>query len=150
LQDNAPGIILGVETYGPAHLEPTNPGLFWYGIHAVESLFTLMGPGCVSVSMTSNDDFDLAVGIWKDGRIGSVKGLRKGKEDYGALLYRENGIIHVPGDDVSYVPLIREIMEFFKTGKPPVANEESLEIMAFMDAAEKSRLQGGGPVLLPR
>lgn len=150
LRDTAPGKILGAETYGPAHLESTNPGLFWYGIHAVESLFTLMGPGCVSVTMISNDDYDLAVGVWKDGRIGSVKGLRKGKEDYGALLYRENGIVHVPGDDVSYVPLVHEIMEFFKTGKPPVAPEVTLEIMAFMDAAEKSRQQGGGPVPLPQ
>jgi len=150
LRDTAPGKILGAETYGPAHLEPTNPGLFWYGIHAVESLFTLMGPECVSVSMTSTDDYDLAVGVWKDGRIGSVKGLRKGKEDYGVLLYRENGNFHVAGGDVPYVPLVREIMEFFKTGKPPVAPEITLEIMAFMEAAEKSRQQGGGPVKLPR
>ena len=148
LTDGAGGKIHGVEAYGPAALEPTNPGLFWYGIHAVESLFTLMGPGCVSVTMTSNDDFDLAVGLWKDGRIGVVKGLRKGKEDYGALVYRENGIFHVPAQDVSYVPLIRQIMEFFKSGKPPVQPEETLEIMAFMDAAERSRQQGGGPVRL--
>jgi hypothetical protein len=41
-------------------------------------------------------------------------------------------------------------MEFFKTGKPPVPPEETLEIMAFMDAAERSRQQGGIPVkLLP-
>lgn len=148
LTDGAGGKIHGVETYGPAALEPTNPGLFWYGIHAVESLFTLMGPGCVSVTMTSNDDFDLAVGLWKDGRIGVVKGLRKGKEDYGALVYREKGIFHVPAQDVSYVPLIRQIMEFFKSGKPPVQPEETLEIMGFMDAAERSRQQGGGPVKL--
>lgn len=148
LTDGAGGKIHGVETYGPAALEPTNPGLFWYGIHAVESLFTLMGPGCVSVTMSSNDDFDLAVGLWKDGRIGVVKGLRKGKEDYGALVYREKGIFHVPAQDVSYVPLIRQIMEFFKSGKPPVQPEETLEIMGFMDAAERSRQQGGGPVKL--
>ena len=146
--DDASGKIHGVETYGPASLEPTNPGLFWYGIHAVEGLFTLMGPGCVSVTMTSNDDFDLAVGLWKDGRIGVVKGLRKGKQDYGALVYREKGIFHVPAHDFSYVPLIREIMQFFKTRKPPVAPEETLEIMAFMDAAERSRQQGGVPVKL--
>lgn len=146
--DTGAGKILGVETYGPASLEPTNPGLFWYGIHAVESLFTLMGPGCASVTMTSNEDFDLAVGVWKDGRIGTVKGLRKGKEDYGALVYREKGIFHLPAKDVSYVPLIRQIMEFFKTGKPPVAPEETLEIMAFMDAAERSRQQGGIAVKL--
>lgn len=149
-RETTQGKILGAETYGPAALEPTNPGLFWYGIHAVESLFTLMGPGCISVSMTSNADFDLAVGTWKDGRIGSVKGLRKGKEDYGALVYRESGIYHVPVPDFSYVLLIGQIMEFFKTGKPPVANEETLEIMAFMDAAEKSRQQGGKPVPLPK
>jgi hypothetical protein len=148
LADSASGKIHGVETYGPASLEPTNPGLFWYGIHAVESLFTLMGPGCISVTMTSNDDFDLAVGVWQDGRIGAVKGLRKGKEDYGALVYRENGIFHVPAQDVSYVPLIREIMQFFQTGKPPVAPEVTLEIMAFMDAAERSRQQGGVPAKL--
>ena len=98
--------------------------------------------------MTSNDDFDLAVGLWKDGRIGVVKGLRKGQEDYGALVFREKGIFHLPAKDVSYVPLIRQIMEFFKSGKPPVAPEETLEIMAFMDAAERSRQQGGVPVKL--
>jgi hypothetical protein len=150
LRDTTSGVIHGVETYGPATLEPTNPGLFWYGIHSVESLFTLMGPGCASVSMTSNADFDLAVGVWKDGRIGVAKGLRKGKADYGALLYRETGIIHIPVKDVSYVLLVREIMDFFKTGKPPVSNAATLEIMAFMDAAEKSRKQGGIPVKLPQ
>jgi predicted dehydrogenase len=148
IRDSVPGIIHGAEAYGPAALEPTNPGLFWYGIHAVESLYTLMGPGCLSVAMTSNDDFDLAVGVWKDGRIGVAKGLRKGKEGYGALVYREKGIQHLPVQNVSYVSLVRQIMEFFKTGKPPITPEETLEIMAFMDAAERSRQQGGAPVKL--
>ena len=146
--DTSAGKILGAETYGPASLEPTNPGLFWYGIHAVESLFTLMGPGCVSVTMTSNEDFDLAVGVWKDGRIGTVKGLRKGKEDYGALVYREKGISHLPAKDVSYVPLIRQIMGFFKTGISPVPEQETLEIFAFMEAADESKRQQGKPVKL--
>ena len=142
--------VLGAEAHGPASLEPTNPGLFWYGIHAVESLYTLMGPGCVSVAMTSTPDYDLAVGVWKDGRIGTVKGLRKGKQDYGALVYGENAVTYLPVKDVSYVPLVRRIMDFFKTGKPPVAPEETLEIMAFMDAAERSRLSGGTPAQLAR
>lgn len=150
LADPAHDRILGVETHGPASLEPTNPGLFWYGIHSVESLYTLMGPGCVSVSMTSNADYDLAVGVWKDGRIGSVKGLRKGKEDYGALVYGEKAVVHIPVTRVSYVPLIRQIMEFFSSGKSPVPHEETLEIMAFMDAAEQSRLKGGIPVPISR
>ncbi len=147
-RDAASGAILGVETHGPAHLEPTNPGLFWYGIHSVESLFTILGTGCVSVTMTSNEDTDLAVGVWSDGRIGVVRGLRRGKEGYGAVIFREKAIDYLPVSEVSYVPLVRAIMEFFKTGKPPVTADETLEIMAFMDAAERSRQQGGVPVKL--
>src|SRR5262249_28972794 len=44
------GKVLGVVAYGPAPLndkDPTrNPGLYHYGIHAVEMLYALMGPGC--------------------------------------------------------------------------------------------------------
>ena len=150
LADPARDRVLGVEAHGPASLEPTNPGLFWYGIHAVETLYTLMGPGCISVAMTSNADYDLAVGVWKDGRIGSVKGLRKGKQDYGALVYGEKAVRYLPVKDVSYVPLVREIMSFFQSGRAPVPPEETLEIMAFMDAAERSRLEGGIPTELAR
>ncbi len=145
LADPARGQVLGVEAHGPASLEPTNPGLFWYGIHSVETLYTLMGPGCVSVTMTSNADYDLAVGVWKDGRIGTVKGLRKGKQDYGALVYGEKAVTYLPVTDVSYVPLVRRIMAFFQGGTPPVPPDETLEIMAFMDAAERSRVKGGVP-----
>ncbi|HOC17536.1 MAG TPA: Gfo/Idh/MocA family oxidoreductase [Vicinamibacterales bacterium] len=150
LADPARGQVLGVEAHGPASLEPTNPGLFWYGIHAVETLYTLMGPGCTSVTMTSNADYDLAVGVWKDGRIGTVKGLRTGKQDYGALVYGDKAVTYLPVKDVSYVPLVRQIVAFFQTGKPPVPPEETLEIMAFMDAAERSRVKGGVPTDLAR
>jgi hypothetical protein len=148
--DAGQGVILGVESYGPAHLEPTNPGLFWYGIHAVEGLFTVMGPGCETVTTTSNKDYDLVVGVWNDGRIGTVRGIRKGQEDYGILVFREKAIQHVRVQDVSYVPLVREIMKFFQSGRPPVPNDVTLEIMAFMDAAERSRQQGGAVVRLNR
>ena len=147
-KDLSMGTIYGVESYGPAHLEPTNPGLFWYGIHAVEALFTAMGPGCKSVSSVSTPDYDLVVGTWNDGRIGSVRGLRKGKEDYGLLIFGEKAVRHVPLADVSYVPLIRQILQFFRTGQPPVPNVETLEIMAFIDAAERSRQQSGTSVQL--
>ena len=41
-----------------------------------------------------------------------------------------------------------EIIKFFQTGKSPVSSEETLEIFAFMDAAQKSKEQGGKPVAL--
>jgi hypothetical protein len=44
--------------------------------------------------------------------------------------------------------MLREIMKFFQTGKTPVPNEETLEIFAFMDAAQRSKEAGGKPMKL--
>src|SRR5207247_623600 len=75
------GGILGAFTYGPAPLEAHHPDLFWYGIHAVETLYTLMGPGCESVTRVHTDGADVVVGRWKDGRTGTVRGIRDGAKD---------------------------------------------------------------------
>jgi len=39
-------------------------------------------------------------------------------------------------------------VKFFQTGVPPVANEETLELFAFMDAAQRSKDAGGRPMTL--
>ena len=144
------GKVHGAESCGPATLEPTNPGFFWYGIHAVEILYTALGPGCEKVTMTSTKDYDLAVGVWKDGRIGTVRGLRAGKEMYGLLVFGEKTVQCLSPSETSYVPLVQKIMEFFQTRTAPVPNSETLEIMAFIEAAEQSRKQGGIPIPLPQ
>jgi tRNA-dihydrouridine synthase len=126
--------------YALAHRLVDEAGVSAIGFH----------PRSAAVHHKGTPDYDLAVGVWKDGRIGSVKGLRKGKEDYGALVYGEKAVTYLPVQDVSYVPLVRQIMTFFRSGTSPVAPEETLEIMAFMDAAERSRLNGGRPTELAR
>ena len=66
------GKIAGCVTYGPASLSPIpdrNAGLFHYGIHAVEVLYTLMGPGCKRVTCTVEKGVDVATGTWGDGRV---------------------------------------------------------------------------------
>jgi hypothetical protein len=47
-----------------------------------------------------------------------------------------------------YKPLVDETVRFFKTGKVPVSAEETIEIYAFMSAADVSRAQGGAAVSL--
>lgn len=140
----------GVDAFGPGDLEPHHYlELSWYAIHTVEVLYSLMGPGCESVTRTSSPDSDVVVGRWKDGRIGTVRAIRP-HSDYGAVVYRGNKIVEIkPQGSGSYRPLVQEIVKFFETGKPPVANAETLEIFAFMDAAQKSKEQGGRPVKLP-
>lgn len=46
IRNGSIGKVHGAETFSPAHLEPSHPDLFWYGIHGVEALFTVMGAGC--------------------------------------------------------------------------------------------------------
>ena len=141
------GDVLGVEAYSPCSLEEHHPDLFWYGVHGVETLFTIMGPGCVSVTRSHTKDFDLVVGTWEDGRIGTYRGIRKGKSGYGAMVFGTKGVAP-SGGYAGYQPLVEEICKFFHSGKPPVSAEETLEIFAFMEAADESKRQGGKPVTL--
>jgi predicted dehydrogenase len=145
IAEGSVGKVLGADTYSPATIEKTHPDLFWYGVHGVETLFTLMGKGCKTVSRTHSDNFDKVTGLWDDGRIGSFRGIRSGKSDYGGIVFGEKGIT-VLGKYSGYNPLLMEIVRFFDTGISPVSSEETLEIFTFMEAAEESKLKGGKPV----
>jgi hypothetical protein len=139
----------GVETWGPGPLEPHHQlDLSWYAIHPIELLYSLMGPGCEEVSRTFSPDADVIVGRWKDGRIGTVRALRP-YSDYGAVVFRPKQIVESPSrPSDSYRPLLVEVMKFLETGQPPVPNRETLEIFAFMDAAQRSKDEGGRPMRL--
>jgi predicted dehydrogenase len=141
------GKITGAETYTPAHLEKTHPDLFWYGIHGIESLFTIMGPGCKEVTRVKLEGTDFVTGTWNDGRVGTFRGLRSGKEDYGATIFGETGIQYISGFK-GYEPLVKEIVQFFKTGVEPVKPEDTIEIYTFMEAAHESSKRGGIPITL--
>jgi predicted dehydrogenase len=141
------GKVLGCDTFSPATLEPGHPDLFWYGIHGVEILFTVMGPGCESVSRFSTPDVEIVVGKWKDGRMGTFRGLRAGKHEYGGMAFGSEGNL-VLGNYEGYEPLVLQIASFFKTGISPVDSKETLEIYAFMEAADESKRKGGAKILL--
>jgi predicted dehydrogenase len=145
--DSKIGPVTGCDAWSPCHLEPTHPDLYWYGVHGVETLYTIMGTGCETVSRAHSAGTDLAVGIWKDGRIGTFRGIRDGKEAYGATVFGKNGIASA-GHFESYRPLVVEIVKFFNTRQPPIPAAETIEMMAFMEAADESRRQSGAPVKL--
>jgi hypothetical protein len=144
--------VAGALTWGPGPLEEHHQlDLSWYAIHPIELLYTLMGKGCEDVTRISTADTDIMVGRWKGGRVGTVRALRP-YGDYGAVVYRKNSkgqTSQVAGKvDGGYGPLVREIVQFFETGRPPVSNDETLEIFAFMDAAQRSKESGGKPMTL--
>jgi hypothetical protein len=140
--------IVGAMTYGPCSLEEHHPDLFWYGVHGVEMLYALMGTGCESVVRSHSDGTDLVTGTWADGRIGSYRGIRDGKSGFGAVVFGTDEItpIQVGG---GYEQMLAEVCRFFLDGQPPVSPEETLELFAFMEAADESKRLGGAPVSVP-
>lgn len=132
----------GAETTSPCKIDPRVPDLYFYGIHGIEILFTLMGKGCVSVSRTHNDLYDTVTGTWEDGKIGIFRGMRDGAR-YSGVIYGEKEEVIVGGRDVEYSSLFTEIARFFKTGIPPVSAEETINLYAFMTAADVSKAEDG-------
>jgi predicted dehydrogenase len=139
------GDVLGCDTFGPCSLEEHHPDLYWYGVHAVEMLFTIMGPGCKSVRRVQSDNYEHVVGVWEGGRIGTFRGLKTGKKGYGFTVYGTKGVIQ-GGKFGGYDPLVADVIKFFKTGNIPVPAEETIEIFAFMSAADESKAKGGAAV----
>lgn len=139
------GKVTGADAFSPAVLEKTHPDLFWYGIHGVEILFTVMGTGCKEVTRFHTNDTDVVVGTWNDGRIGTFRGTRTGKHEYGGTAFGIEGNLTL-GPFAGYDHLLTEIITFFRTRKPPVSADETLEIYAFMEAADESKRRKGRPV----
>jgi len=155
LRDGGVGAVSGCTAFSPATIEPHHPDLFWYGIHGVETLFTIMGTGCTTVTRVQTADTEIVVGVWDDGRIGTFRGTRTGPHTYGATVFGAKGIVP-SGKFEGYEPLLVEMIKYFKraltedgaASDPPVAHTTTLEILAFMEAADESRRRGGVPVKL--
>jgi hypothetical protein len=142
VHDGLVGKATYIETYGPCEIEKHHPDLFWYGIHGVEAMFTVLGPGCETVQRGTTPDGKIEVtGIWKNG----AKGIYREDKKFHGLAKGDKGETSAGSFD-GYVPLVVEIMKFFQTGIAPVSPDETIEIFAFMEAAEESKAKGGAPV----
>lgn len=138
------GKVMGAEAYSPAPVHPRNPGLFHYGIHGVETLYALMGPGCEGVWCIFAPGAEVVVGMWGDERLGVIRGTRDGAHAYGFIAFCEKAV-RAATIDTAYIyrELLKRIVEMFKTGQPPVDVRESVELVAFIEAAMKSaQLEG--------
>jgi predicted dehydrogenase len=139
------GEVRSVISYGPAHLEPHHPDLFWYGVHPTEALFTLLGRGCETVVRTTTPDTDVITGTWSGGRVGTLQAIKNGATPNKTMVFGTKAVAEQKGSG-DYAPLVREIMLFFRTGVAPVSPEETIELFAFMEAADESKRQGGAVV----
>lgn len=146
LAEEENGPIQGAEAYGVIDFMPTQPGWYWYGIHVVETLYAVMGTGCVSVTAHSQGGHEVITGIWADGRVGIARGNPHPNGSAGALVHREKGTAFVDqsvgGGMESYAGLICRVLHMFDTGVVAVPPEETIEIIRFIEAANESRESG--------
>ncbi|OMF22081.1 oxidoreductase [Paenibacillus sp. FSL H8-0548] len=137
--------VISVDCYGPMYMEPTQTGYFWYGIHLVEMLFTVLGGGCDRVKASGSGDQETITGVWKNGKVGTIHGSRSGGFPFVAAIHRENNSTFV---DISseekpfYASLLEQVMAMFRTGIPAVDMSITLQIIRFIEAANESRETG--------
>ena len=136
------------EAFGPVELLADYRDYFWYGIHSAEILYAMMGKGCKKVQTFNTEKIDVIVGIWEDGRIGTLKGSRVGADNFGCTVTTNKITKSGPAsyEIPYYALLLKKVIPFLQTGKSPIAIEESLEVIAFLEAASQSLANGGKPV----
>jgi predicted dehydrogenase len=164
------GRVIGCDVYGGWTVHAPEADKFTRPLHSLETLYTIMGgPGVVSVTCTSTPTTESITAIWKDGRIGTYRGIKEGAVKYSATVFGDKGVSTagiygygipvkgvVPtaasgplsGKFVGYEGLAAEIAKFFKGGPVPVTPTETLEIFALIQAAEDSKAQNGAVVHL--
>ena len=142
VRDGLVGQVHGADTFSPVSYEPNHSDLFWYGIHGVELLFTVLRSGCQRVRRFTSAQYDTVVGEWEGGKIGTFRGILHGGKGYGGQVFGEEGLAYL-GSWEGYDPLVESILEFFRTGESPIPSRETLEIYAFMEAGRLSSQRNG-------
>ena len=142
--------VIGADFFGPMPFTATQPGYFWYGVHMADMLYRTMGTGCSKVSVIHTSEHDIITGVWKDGRIGNIRGNRCGNGNFGGTIFHESGSVFI---DVSqdkrgyYECLVEQIIRMFDTGQSPVTRQEMTEVVRFLEAAGESLTTGREVVL---
>jgi predicted dehydrogenase len=140
--------VLGCEAFGPSPILEDFPGHFWYGIHSADVLFSKMGTGCREVAVRRADNAELLTGVWDDGRIGTVYGHHFAGDakcnDFGCTVFAEGGVqlAVAAGSPPAYALMLQQVVTFFQTRRSPIDLSETLEVVAFLEAANQSRETG--------
>ena len=155
------GKVFGCDVYGGCPTHPSHADLYWHALHGIETLYAIMGPGCVSVQCVSTPYAEAITGVWDDGRVGTFRGIKKGAIKYSATVFGDKGVSvagvygHgvptkgvVPLSDkyMGYEGIAVEMAKFFKGAPAPVSLAETLEIFAFMEAAHESKQKQGAMI----
>jgi predicted dehydrogenase len=143
LDHAALGKIVAIDAFGPSGHNPTMEGLYFYGVHVVEMIDQIWGPGVKRISAVAMPDRELFDLEYKDGRYARVRLDRKGKYVFGATVHGEKDVKQfiVQGD--LYKPMVQGMTKFFEGAEPPVKLRDIVENIAVMSAGNASIKKDG-------
>lgn len=131
-----------VNVYGPLGTAPAGSSIVWYGVHSFEMLERSVGRGAASVTVKMDGSGIVALVDYPDRRRGIVE-LTKNVWIYGGTLRdSKTAISYSVAAENLYTSIMRNIAEFFRTGEADCHLEDSVEVMAMLDAAERSFKSG--------
>lgn len=128
--------------YGPLGQAPAGSSIVWYGVHCFEMLQRAMGSGAVAVTARRDAGGVTAIVDYGDRRRGLVE-LTSGVWIYGGTLRHVSGASPFATDSkLMYTAQLREIERFLRGGEAPASLDDALEVLAMLDAAERSAASG--------
>ncbi|MFM7539083.1 MAG: Gfo/Idh/MocA family protein [Planctomycetota bacterium] len=160
------GKVLGLDLHGGYPTHPSHSEMYWHALHSVDTIYTILGPGCETVACASTPLTESITAVWSDGRVATYRGIKTGDAQKAAVKYSgtvygdkgvsitgiyghgvpEKGIAPTKDEYMGYKGIAIEMAKFFKGGPAPVGIGEMREVFAFMEAAQASKRQGGKPV----
>jgi predicted dehydrogenase len=142
--------VLGCDAHGPLSEIPQQPGLFFYGVHTVDLIVSVMGHGCREVSARHYDACDVVTLAWPDGRVATARLMKEPHGRFGITLHRKAGAQFIDASAArraAYASMLEAILRSLPQGKSDVPEDEMLDTIKLCAAANKSR-ETGQPVRL--
>ena len=131
-----------VNVYGPLGIAPAGSSIVWYGVHTFEMLEKAMGKGAACITVRADGAGVVAIVDYPDKRRGIAE-LTKGAWIYGGTLRdSKTAISYSVAAGNLYVRIMKEVEKFFRTGESGFSLEDTVEVMAMLDAAERSFRSG--------
>ncbi len=129
--------------FGPLGIAPAGDSLIWYGVHVVESIQRLMGPGALNVRAIETPYSIAGIISYADDRQALMETVKKtgyyGGRAQGFLSGGEQKIYSFVCDNSKPKKnFMQAIKSFFQGGPAPVSMASTFEGLAIMAAARKS------------
>ena len=136
------GEVRAVASYGPADVESPYGGIFFYAIHQVDCLLTLVGRDvtAVCVNRVKGSGDAVASLFWTSGVIGSMHCMLGRSTGFQVSVATSGGNLasDLAGDARPYLTGAKLFCKMFKTGVQPIDHKEILARIAVLEALNKS------------